>query len=95
LDLVELDDNEAAFRYNFGFFFSLLFLLAIQTLLILILKQSVCTCTFRDHDEVFVIVGTAKDLKLHPRSCSGGFLHVYRIINDGTKLELVHKVTLD
>ena len=34
-------------------------------------------------DEQFVIVGTVKDLILNPRSCSGGYLHVYQIANGG------------
>ena len=34
-------------------------------------------------DEQFVIVGTVKDLILNPRSCSGGYLHVYQLANSG------------
>ena len=34
-------------------------------------------------DDQFVIVGTVKDLILNPRSCSGGYLHVYQITNGG------------
>jgi splicing factor 3B subunit 3 len=67
LDLVELEDNEAA--------------------------VSLCTCTFRDHSgEIFVCVGTAKNMQLQPRrdTREGGFIHIYRL-EGGSKLQLVHK----
>eukprot|EP00727_Mastigamoeba_balamuthi_P006206 m51a1_g2204 putative splicing factor 3b subunit 3-like (1210) ;mRNA; r:168623-173209 len=50
----------------------------------------------------YIVVGTAKDLVLHPRQCLCGFLHVYKLV-DGTaqgadgsavptvRLQLVHK----
>ena len=67
LDLVSLDNNEAA--------------------------VSITTCSFSEHSgEVFVCVGTAKDLVLQPkRSCSGGFIHVYSIVDKGRRLHLLHK----
>ncbi len=69
LDMLELEENEAAF--------------------------SLCTCVFHDKDgEVFLIVGTAKDLTYHPRTCSGGFIHVYRIA-DGKQLQLLHKTPIE
>ena len=46
-------------------------------------------------DEQFVVVGTVKDLVLNPRSCSGGFLYVYQIIESGEKLDLLHKTPVD
>jgi len=47
IDIVELDNNEAAF--------------------------SICTCIFHDKGgEVFLVVGTAKDLVLNPRSSEAG-----------------------
>lgn len=54
---------------------------------------SITTCSFSEHSgEVFVCVGTAKDLVLQPkRSCSGGFIHVYSIVDKGRKLHLLHK----
>lgn len=54
---------------------------------------SITTCSFSEHSgEVFVCVGTAKDLVLQPkRSCSGGFIHVYSIVDKGRKLRLLHK----
>jgi len=72
-DLVELDQNEAAF--------------------------SLCICNFASRgDETFLIVGTAKDTTLSPRSCSTGYLHTYRIIekpDEGHKLEFLHKTEVD
>jgi splicing factor 3B subunit 3 len=67
LDLVSLDNNEAA--------------------------VSITTCSFSEHSgEVFVCVGTAKDLVLQPkRSCSAAFIHVYSLVDKGRKLQLLHK----
>lgn len=42
--------------------------------------------------EWFVVVGTARDLVLNPRSCSGGCLLLYRLSLDGTTMEFVHMV---
>lgn len=46
-------------------------------------------------DEAFLLVGTAKDLKVSPRSCSAGFLHVYRFHEEGRELEFIHKTKVD
>ena len=46
-------------------------------------------------DETFLIVGTAKDLVLSPRSSSCGYLHVYRFQDSGRSLEFIHKTKLD
>jgi len=40
-------------------------------------------------------VGTAKDLKLDPRSMSAGFIHLYKFVNRNTALQLVHKTPVD
>ncbi|KAG0170726.1 Splicing factor 3B subunit 3 [Apophysomyces sp. BC1034] len=51
-----------------------------------------------DSQEQFVVVGTGKDVVLQPRSCSTGFLRVYRILVDQTgrlQLFLVHKTPVD
>ena len=42
--------------------------------------------------ELLLVVGTAQDTFLAPRSCTSGFLRTYRFINDGHDLELLHKV---
>ena len=58
------------------------------------LSVSVCNFSVRP-DETFVVVGTAKDMSLNPRSCAGGFLVVYRVVDQpdgGQKLEFFHKV---
>ena len=55
---------------------------------------SLAVCKFANKgDDVFVLVGTAKDLTLSPRTCSGGFIHTYQLTNEGTKLEFLHKVS--
>jgi len=52
---------------------------------------SMCTAVFKDKEgEVLIVVGTAKDMTLHPLSCSGGFIHVYRVV-EGKQLQLLHK----
>ena len=54
---------------------------------------SITTCSFSEHGgQVFVCVGTAKDLVLQPRrSCSAAFIHVYEMQDGGRRLHLVHK----
>jgi len=46
-------------------------------------------------NELHLVVGTAQDTLLLPRSCTSGFLRVYKFTNDGADLELVHKTELD
>ncbi|CCL98671.1 uncharacterized protein FIBRA_00673 [Fibroporia radiculosa] len=41
--------------------------------------------------ELHLVVGTAQDTFLAPRSCTSGFLRTYRFTDDGTNLELLHK----
>mgnify|MGYP006139375569 CR=1 FL=1 len=54
--------------------------------------MSVAIVPFRERaGESIVIVGTAKDMTLHPRSCAAGFLHAYKLTNGSTTLELLHK----
>ncbi|KAG8214047.1 CPSF A subunit region-domain-containing protein [Butyriboletus roseoflavus] len=45
--------------------------------------------------ELHLIVGTASNTFLAPRSCSSGFLRTYKFIEDGAGLELVHKTETD
>ena len=42
--------------------------------------------------ELHLVVGTAADTLLSPRSCSSGYLRTYKFINDGAGLEFQHKV---
>ena len=46
-------------------------------------------------DEAFLVVGTAKDLIVSPRSYSGGFLHVYRFHEEGKEIEFIHKTKVE
>lgn len=55
---------------------------------------SVSICKFSHREgESFVVVGTAKDLTLHPRRSTACFLHVYRLL-DG-RLQLLHKTDVE
>ncbi|KZT06669.1 uncharacterized protein LAESUDRAFT_700021 [Laetiporus sulphureus 93-53] len=42
-------------------------------------------------NELHLVVGTAQDAFLAPRSCTFGFLRTYRLTEDGRSLELLHK----
>lgn len=41
-----------------------------------------------------MLVGVAKDLILNPRSVAGGFIYTYKLVNNGEKLEFLHKVSV-
>ncbi|KAF5357416.1 hypothetical protein D9758_005852 [Tetrapyrgos nigripes] len=45
--------------------------------------------------ELHLVVGTAADTLVSPRSCSSGFLRTYRFTEDGAGLELIHKTETD
>ncbi|CAK5281320.1 unnamed protein product, partial [Mycena citricolor] len=45
--------------------------------------------------ELVLIVGTAADTHVSPRSCSSGFLRAYKFVNDGAGLEFMHKTEID
>lgn len=53
---------------------------------------AVCTFTARADTEWYVVVGTAKDMTLSPRTCNGGALVLFKLGPDGSKLEHVHTV---
>ncbi|OZJ04986.1 hypothetical protein BZG36_01775 [Bifiguratus adelaidae] len=56
---------------------------------------SVGVVQFHAHSqELFVVVGTGKDVTLSPRNCSAGYLHLYRFNQMGT-LEFVYKTEVD
>ena len=46
-------------------------------------------------DEAFLVVGTAKDLVVSPRSFTAGFIHVYRFHEEGKELEFIHKTKVE
>lgn len=55
---------------------------------------SVTALRFDGHkDEVYLVVGTGKDVFVQPRTCSVGYLRVYRFRPDQPGLDLVHKVS--
>lgn len=54
---------------------------------------AVCTFSSRSDTEWYVIVGTARDLTLSPRSSSGGSLVLFKFSADFSKLEHVHTVS--
>ncbi|CAG8532674.1 14314_t:CDS:10, partial [Acaulospora colombiana] len=57
---------------------------------------SIATVTFHgQNNELFLVVGTAKDANLAPRTCSVGYLHVYQFADEGNSLKLVHKTQCD
>ena len=45
--------------------------------------------------EIFIIVGTVKDMTLHPRQLACGYLHVYQFKENNTALEHVHATEVD
>ncbi|KAJ7522261.1 hypothetical protein O6H91_18G003700 [Diphasiastrum complanatum] len=58
---------------------------------------SLCSVKFHDKELGSVLaVGTAKDLKFWPkRQSSGGFVHIYKYVDGGKSLDLVHKTPVD
>jgi splicing factor 3B subunit 3 len=57
---------------------------------------SLAVAPFSGQDnEAFLIVGTAKDLIVNPRTHNGGFLHVYRFHEEGKELEFIHKTKVE
>ena len=43
--------------------------------------------------DLHLVVGTAADTHISPRSCSSGYLRTYKFSNDGAELEMLHKVS--
>ncbi|KAI0494610.1 hypothetical protein KFK09_024751 [Dendrobium nobile] len=58
---------------------------------------SICTVNFHDKEYgTLVAVGTAKGLQFLPKkSLSAGFIHIYRFIDEGKSLELLHKTQVE
>ena len=46
-------------------------------------------------DETFLVVGTGKDIAVAPRTFSAAFIYVYRFLEDGKELELIHKTKVE
>ncbi|GKC13079.1 spliceosome-associated protein 130 A [Tanacetum coccineum] len=58
---------------------------------------SICTVNFHDNEYgTLLAVGTAKDLQFWPkRTLTAGYIHIYRFVQDGRSLELLHKTQVD
>ncbi|EIW82846.1 hypothetical protein CONPUDRAFT_81012 [Coniophora puteana RWD-64-598 SS2] len=57
---------------------------------------SVAVVPFAARDnELHLVVGTAADTLLTPRSCRSGYLRTYRFTDEGRSLELLHKTETD
>ncbi|KAK6617102.1 Splicing factor 3B subunit 3 [Polyplax serrata] len=57
---------------------------------------SIALIKFNNHPEsLFLVVGAVKDYQLSPRQVSCGYLYTFRLNEDVTDLELIHKTTVD
>ncbi|EFN57738.1 hypothetical protein CHLNCDRAFT_56079 [Chlorella variabilis] len=58
---------------------------------------SVCLVEFDSHPEhgTLLAVGTAQGLKFYPKECQNGFVHLYRFLDDGKRIELLHKTAVE
>ncbi|KAF2138163.1 uncharacterized protein K452DRAFT_291209 [Aplosporella prunicola CBS 121167] len=57
---------------------------------------SVCAAPFASQsDETFLVVGTGKDMVMSPRSYTCGYVHIYRLLENGRELEFIHKTKLE
>ncbi|XP_072952743.1 spliceosome-associated protein 130 A [Typha angustifolia] len=58
---------------------------------------SICTVNFHDKEYgTLLAVGTAKGLQFWPRrSLTAGFIHIYKFVDEGKSLELVHKTQVE
>ena len=57
---------------------------------------SIATVSFSSQDdEIFLVVGTGKDMVVSPRSSSCGLIHVYRFQEDGKEVEFIHKTKVE
>ena len=45
--------------------------------------------------ELHLVVGTASDTTVSPRSCSSGYLRTYKFVDEGRGLEFMHKTECD
>eukprot|EP00124_Ichthyophonus_hoferi_P002448 Ihof_evm8s167 gene=Ihof_evmTU8s167 len=56
---------------------------------------SIAIVKFHGHAQSFIVVGVAKDLELRPRGCSAAYLITYKLVDNATRLELVHRTPVD
>ena len=59
-------------------------------------EAALCACHayFPAADELFLVVGSAVGLTFSPRDCRGGFVSLYRYLDDGT-VAFFHKTSVD
>ncbi|KAH7374753.1 pre-mRNA-splicing factor RSE1 [Plectosphaerella cucumerina] len=57
-------------------------------------SAAIVSFTSQDN-EAFLVVGTGKDMVLNPRSCTEGYIHIYRFSPDGKELEFIHKTKVE
>lgn len=51
---------------------------------------------FHSHpEETYLVVGTGQDTSLAPRACKQAYLHTYRLLDEGRRIELHHKTEVD
>ncbi len=49
----------------------------------------------RAANQTFLLVGVAKDLVLNPRSCQVGAIYTYQLLDNGERLEFLHKTIVE
>jgi splicing factor 3B subunit 3 len=59
---------------------------------------SIAICKFSSRpqpEQLFLLVGVAKDLCINPRSSTTGFIYTYQICDNGERLEFMHKTPVE
>ncbi|CCJ29330.1 unnamed protein product [Pneumocystis jirovecii] len=57
---------------------------------------SIAMVTFKNqNDEIFLAIGSGKNVILAPKSFSAAYISIYRFIDQGKSIELVHKTEVD
>ncbi|PSC75527.1 splicing factor 3B subunit 3-like [Micractinium conductrix] len=58
---------------------------------------SVCLVSFDSAPEAgtLLAVGTAQGLKFYPKECENGYVRIYRFLEEGRRLELVHRTAVE
>ncbi|EMR11005.1 hypothetical protein PNEG_00606 [Pneumocystis murina B123] len=57
---------------------------------------SIATVAFKNqNDEIFLVIGTGKNVILSPKSFSSAYINIYRFVDEGKSIELVHKTEVD
>ncbi|KAF2757180.1 hypothetical protein EJ05DRAFT_511908 [Pseudovirgaria hyperparasitica] len=62
-------------------------------------NENICSITVAafssQDDESFLVVGTGVDVKVLPPSSKGGYIHIYRFLDEGRSLEFIHKTKVE